>query len=69
MAGFNWHSDEITRQTPVTSTYKSTQNVRRFLIAQCGDAFKFDRDFMAWIKNDESKTMGDVADEWLHRKR
>ena len=67
MAEFNWHSDEITRQTVVSSTYKSTQNVRRFLKSQCGEQFKFDRDFMGWIKNGEAKTMGDVANEWLLR--
>ena len=65
---FDWHSDPITRQTPVTSSYRNTQNVRRFLIAQCGESFRFDRDFMQWIKNGHSKTMGDVADEWLDRK-
>ena len=65
MAGFDWHSDAITRATPVTDSYKSTQNVRRFMVAQCGAAFAFDRAFMAWIKDDSPKTMGDVVDEWI----
>ncbi len=47
MAGFDWHADPITRETPVTDSYKSTQNVRRFMVAQCGAAFAFDRPFMA----------------------
>ncbi|WP_298297199.1 DUF6434 domain-containing protein [uncultured Litoreibacter sp.] len=64
---FDWHSNPITRDTPVTDTYKNTQNVRRFLTAECGDGFKFDRPFMAWIKDGAGKTMGDVADEWLRR--
>ncbi|WP_299191842.1 DUF6434 domain-containing protein [uncultured Litoreibacter sp.] len=64
---FDWHSNPITRDTPVTNTYKNTQNVRRFLTAECGDGFKFDRPFMAWIKDGAGKTMGDVADEWLRR--
>ena len=67
MAEFDWHSDAIDRATPVTETYKSTQNVRRFLRAQCGEAFKFDRSFMLWIKHGDPKTMGDVADEWMRR--
>ncbi len=67
MAGFDWHSDPIDRQTIVTEKYKSTQNVRRFLKLQCGDCFKFDRPFMNWIKDGQPKTMGDVADEWLRR--
>ena len=63
MDAFDWHSDLILRHTPVTSTYKNTQNVRRFLTLHCGEAFKFDRDFMSWIKDGEPKTMGDVANE------
>ncbi|KTC60100.1 hypothetical protein AO262_19860 [Pseudomonas fluorescens ABAC62] len=62
---FDWHSCTITRATPVTRRYKNTQNVRRFMLEQCGPTFKFDRAFMAWIRNDIPKTMGDVVDEWL----
>ena len=63
----NWHSDTLTRNTTVNEDYRNTQNVRRFMVEHCGDAFKFDRDFMAWIKNNEAKTLGDVADEWRRR--
>ena len=66
---FDWHADRITRATPVTPAYRNTQNVRRFLRSQCGADFKFDRPFMQWIKNGRKKTMGDVADEWLKRRR
>lgn len=68
MAGFDWHSDPITPQTPVTKTYRMTQNVRRFLRSQCGDDFKFDVPFMAWVKSGEPKVMSDIAAEWLRRK-
>ena len=64
---FDWHSDFIDRSTPVSDSYRNTQNVRRFLREQCGEAFCFDRSFMAWIKDGTPKTMGDVADEWLRR--
>lgn len=64
---FDWHSNTISRSTPVTAHYKNTQNVRRFMLEQCGTHFRFDRAFMAWIKNGSTKTMGDVADEWLRR--
>jgi hypothetical protein len=67
MGEFDWHSRSITRSTPVTSDYRNTQNVRRFLKQQCGADFVFDRAFMQWIKDGASKTMGDVADEWLRR--
>lgn len=64
---FDWHGGAITRATAVDAHYRNTQNVRRFLVRACGDAFKFDRNLMAWIRNGEAKTMGDVADEWLRR--
>ena len=68
MDAFDWHSDRITRTTPVTGTYRNTQNVRRFLRSQCGTEFRFDRAFMQWIKDGKAKTMGEVADEWLRRR-
>ncbi|MBD9460569.1 hypothetical protein IB241_23025 [Pseudomonas sp. PDM05] len=64
---FDWHSDPITRATPVTSHYKNTQNVRRFMLEHCGPGFKFDRAFMAWICDGAAKTLGDVVDEWQRR--
>ena len=66
---FDWHGMDITRATLVDRAYKNTQNVRRFLRLQCGDDFKFDRDFMAWIRDGAPKNMDDVADEWLRRRR
>ena len=68
MAGFDWHGGAITRATPITKSYRNTQNVRRFFKTECGSAFKFDRPFMAWLKDGADKTMGDAADEWLRRK-
>ena len=67
MNNFNWHSDEVTAETPVTKTYKNTQNVRRFLKGVCGVKFTFNREFMAWIKDGHPKTMGEVALEWQRR--
>lgn len=67
MSEFNWHTDIITRSTPVTVNYRNTQYVHRFLKSQCGAGFWFDRPFMQWIKDGTDKTMGDVADEWIKR--
>ena len=64
---FDWHCDPITRKTPITTTYRNTQNVRRFFKAQCGDYFKFDRPFMAWLKSGKPKTMDDAVKERLRR--
>jgi hypothetical protein len=69
MSNFNWHSDKITAETPVTNTYKNTQNVRRFLKGICGSDFTFNREFMAWIIDGKPKTMGEVALEWLQREQ
>lgn len=67
MSTFDWHSDSITRQTPITQFYRNTQNARRFFKATCGADFKFDRSFMKWLKDHPEKTMGDAAQEWLRR--
>jgi len=69
LADFDWHKDKITRATPLISSYRNTQNVRRFFKAECGSHFKFDRPFMAWLKDGSPKTMGDAASEWIRRKR
>jgi len=66
---FDWHSDPITRKTPITASYRNTQNVRRFFKSQCGAHFKFDRSFMAWLKDGTTKTMGEAAEEWRRRER
>ncbi len=61
---FDWHGGAIGRATKVDGDYRNTQNVRRFLTRECGEGFRFDRSFMAWIKDGTPKTMGEVADEW-----
>ena len=69
MADFDWHGEKITSRTRINRSYRNTQNVRRYFRQECGDDFKFDRSFMAWMKAAENKTMGAAAKEWLRRKR
>jgi len=64
---FDWHGGRIDRATPITESYRNTQKVRRFFKSECGELFKFDRPFMAWLKIGVGKTMGDAADEWTRR--
>ena len=64
MGKFDWHSEKITADTLIDSTYKNTQNVRRFFKTACGDSFTFNRSFMSWMKNNVGKTMGDAVREW-----
>jgi len=66
---FDWHAGPITRNTPLDKHYRNTQKVRQFLVGECGEAFRFDRAFMAWIKSGAPCTMGDVADEWQRTRR
>lgn len=63
----DWHSSSLTRSTMVDKDYKNTQNVRRFMVDECGPDFRFDRKFMAWIRNDVPKNLGDVVAEWKRR--
>ena len=63
----DWHSSSLTRPTIVDKDYKNTQNVRRFMFNECGPDFRFDREFMAWIRNDVPKSLGDVVDECKRR--
>ncbi len=67
MADFDWHGNPIDRATLIDVRYRNTQNVRRFFKRSCGEHFKFDRSFMAWMKAAVGKTMGDAVDEWLAR--
>ena len=67
MAAFDWHSGDITRATKLDASYRNTQRVRRFFKDECGDTFRFDRAFMAWLQEASGKTMGDAVDEWHRR--
>jgi hypothetical protein len=67
MTPFDWHSSAITRDTLITPAYRNTQNVRRFFKSESGDGFRFDRDFMAWLKAANGKTMADAVAEWCRR--
>jgi hypothetical protein len=46
MNKFDWHSDPIKRDTPITASYRNTQKVRRFFKSECGSCFKFDRSWL-----------------------
>ncbi len=67
MAEFDWHGGAITGATIITKSYRNTQNVRRFFKAACGESFKFDRFFMAWLKAAAGQTMADAVAEWQRR--
>ncbi|WP_074169377.1 DUF6434 domain-containing protein [Caballeronia hypogeia] len=39
------------------------------LTAECGETFRLDRAFMAWIKSGVPQNMGEVADEWIRLRK
>jgi Domain of unknown function (DUF6434) len=61
---FDCHRNRITRGASDHTDLLNTQNVRPFFKAYCGSSFKFDRSFMAWLKDGRRKTIGEAADEW-----
>ncbi|NCO22352.1 MAG: hypothetical protein GW905_10230 [Rhodobacterales bacterium] len=63
----DWHSDTLNRDTPVDSTFRKTQNVRRTLIEMCGPAFRFDHDMITFVEEKQPETLGAIADYWLAR--
>ncbi|MFD2177597.1 DUF6434 domain-containing protein [Veronia pacifica] len=64
---FDWHKDDINAQTIITSHYRNTQNVRRYFISVCGESFRFNRAFMAWMKQSQGLTMGEAAEHWCQQ--
>ena len=64
ISGFDWHNTPLSRATLITSNYRHTQNVRRFFIQQIGRQFSFNIAFMAWMKANVGKTLGEAAEEW-----
>lgn len=64
---FDWHCDAIDDQTVISNSYRNTQNVRRYFKKNCGEHFKMDRSFMAWMKQEVGQTMAEAADEWVRR--
>ena len=62
---FDWHSENLTRDTVITDSYKNTQNVRRFFKSVIGDRFKFNIVFMEWMKSNTGRTLGDACEAYL----
>lgn len=64
MKKFDWHSESLSIETLITSNYKNTQNVRRFFQSYFGSAWKNNRVFMAWFKENEGKKLKDAVEEF-----
>ncbi len=61
---FNWATEKLTIDTVITDSYKNGENVRLFFKESIGDRFKFNVEFMNWMKQATGKTLGDSVDKW-----
>jgi hypothetical protein len=61
---FNWHLEPLSPETVITSSYKNTQNIRRFFKQHIGEHFSFNRKFMAFIKTNTGITLAQAVEEW-----
>lgn len=61
---FDWAGAVLTPKTVITDNYRNTRNVRNFFHAQIGDLFRITVSFMAWMKENSGKTLGDAVEEW-----
>ena len=62
--GFDWHGAALSSETQICANYRNTQNVRRFFIETIGRHFSFNIAFMAWMKANTGKSLGEAAEEW-----
>lgn len=61
---FDWNSEPLSLQTPITDNYKNTENVRAFFTTQIGANFTFNVSFMNWMKTNSGKTLKEAIEEW-----
>ena len=64
MSKFNWHSEPLNDETIINKNYKNTQNVRRYFYSYFGNDWKNNRNFMAWLKENEGKMLRDAVEEF-----
>lgn len=62
---FDWHKEPLSEATVITDSYKNSQNVRRYFKANVDQKFSFNVEFMAWMKANVGKTLGDAGVEYL----
>ena len=61
---FDWQTENLTLQTTITDNYKNTENVRKFFIDRIGKHFKFNVEFMNWMKINTGKNLKDAIYQW-----
>lgn len=61
---FDWNQETLTADTLITDNYKNTENARVFFRQAIGKQFKFNTQFMNWMKVNQGKTLGEAIAEW-----
>lgn len=56
---------KITLESEIPEGYNNDQNHRAFFKEVIGEHFKFNVQFMNWMKDNNGKTYQDAVDEWL----
>ncbi len=61
---FNWNSEKLTRATIITDNYKNSENVRLFFEKNIGEKFKFNVQFMNWMKSNTGKSLENAINQY-----
>ena len=64
VSNFDWNNEPLDFDTPISDNYKNTENVREFFKKSIGSNFKFNVEFMNWMKSSAGKTLGDSVVKW-----
>jgi hypothetical protein len=64
LSKFDWNTEKLNAETVITDNYKNTENVRYFFKNTVGEKFKFNVQFMDWMKVSKGKTLADAAEKW-----
>lgn len=60
LSTFDWNNSPLHLETLITNNYKSTQQVRQFFLQHIGKSFRFNVQFMNWIKSNSGKQLKDA---------
>ncbi len=60
---FDWNKETLSPETIITDNYKNTRNVRNFFSKMIGSHFKFNVEFMAWMKENYGKKLNDAIEK------
>ena len=63
-SNFDWNKEALDFNTAISDNYKNTENVRTFFKNSIGNNFKFNVEFMNWMKSNTGKTLGEAIEKW-----